>query len=548
MTSILAARMSHKVTAILLAAALAALLLFLLSFTVPVVPRADVVTFHNDNSRTGQNLRETILNPHNVDATRFGKTGFLATDGKVDAQPLYLSGVEIPRRGARDVLYVATEHDTVYAYDSETGSILWQKSMLGDGETPSDIRGCGQLMPEIGITATPVIDRTAGPNGAIYLIAMSKNAAGTYYQRLHALDAASGAELFGGPREIQASVAGSGDNAQNGRVIFDPKMYKERAALLLNGDVIYASWASHCDFRPYTGWVMAFNSTTLEQTNVLDVTPNGKQGGIWMSGGGPAADQIGNIFILDGDGSFDITLDSQRFPIHRDFGNAFLKLSTAGGLNVADYFEMAETTEESGRDEDLGSGGALVLPDFYDGSGHVQHLVVGAGKDAKIYVLNRDSMGKFNPRANHINQEIDGALSGPVFSTPAYFNNTIYFGASGDSIKAFPMVNGSLSTIPSSETRAHFQYPGTTPSISASGSANAILWAAEENEHGPAILHAFDAANLAKELYNSDQSASGRDHFGPGNKFITPVVVNGKVYVGTANGVAVFGMLKKSIF
>ncbi len=548
MVTILAARMSRKASAILPAAAVTALLLFLLSFSAPAPPRADVVTFHNDNSRTGQNLREMILNPRNIDATRFGKTGFLATDGKVDAQPLYLSSIEIPGRGVHDILYVATEHDTVYAFDSDTGAVLWQKSMLGAGETPSDIRGCGQSIPEIGITATPVIDRGIGPNGAIYVIAMSRDAAGSYYQRLHAIDAASGAELFGGPREVQASVAGSGDNAQDGKVVFDPRMYKERSALLLSGGKVYAAWASHCDFRPYTGWVMAFNATTLEQTNVLNVTPNGKQGGIWMSGGGPAADQNGDIYLLDGDGSFDTTLDAQGFPIHDDFGNAFLKLSTARGLSVADYFEMADTAQESGRDEDFGSGGALVLPDLYDGSGRIQHLVVGAGKDAKIYVLSRDSMGKFSPHRNDIYQEIDGALSGQVFSSPAYFNNTIYYGASGDSIKAFPILNGSLSTIPSSETRVHFQYPGATPAISASGSANAILWAAEENEHGPAILYAFDAANLSNELYNSEESSSGRDHFGPGNKFITPVIVNGKVYVGTANGVAVFGMLKKSLF
>jgi len=506
------------------------------------VGTVDVVTYHNDNARTGQNLNETILTPSNVTMATFGKVGFFSVDGKVDAQPLHLSNVTIPGQGLHNVLYVATEHDSVYALDATMGAVLWKVSVLGPGETPSDDRGCSQVTPEIGITATPAIDRARGPNGAIYIIAMSKDGSGHYFQRLHALDITSGAELFGAPTTIQATFPGTGDNSSGGNVIFDPSQYKERPGLLLVNGALHTAWSSHCDFRPYTGWFMSFNASTLAKTSVLNVTPNGSEGAIWMSGAGIAADAAGNIYVLDGNGVFDTTLDAGGFPSQGDFGNAFLKLSTAGGLAVADYFALFNTVQESNIDQDLGSGGALVLPDLTDGSGQIRHLAIGAGKDANIYVVNRDSMGKFNPNTNNIWQEISGALaSGGVFSMPAYFNDTVYYGAVGDTLKAFTITNAKLSNGPTSQTGNAFAYPGTTPGVSANGTANAIVWAAENG--GSAVLHAYDATNLAHELYNSNQAPSGRDNFGPGNKFITPTIVNGRVYVGTTNGVAVFGLL-----
>jgi hypothetical protein len=499
----------------------------------------DVLTYHNDLARSGQNLTETTLTPANVNASTFGKIGFFPVDGKVDAEPLYLSAVSVAGQ-QHNILFVVTEHDSVYGFDADSGTTLWQVSVLGAGETASDDRGCSQITPEIGITSTPVIDRSRGPNGVLYVVGMSKDSAGNYHQRLHALDMTTGAELFGGPTEIQASYPGTGDNSSGGKVIFDPGQYAERAGLLLMNGVIYTSYTSHCDQSPYTGWLIAYDAATLVQTSVLNLTPNGSEGSIWMSGTAPAADSLGNIYFLDANGTFDTTLDSSGFPNRGDFGNAFMKVSTTGKLAPADYFAVHNTVAESAADQDLGSGGAIVLPDLFDASGAVQHLAVGAGKDANIYVVNRDSMGKFNPNADNIYQEISGALSGSVFAMPAYFNGTVYYGAVGDQIKAFPISNAKLATTPTQLTATSFVYPGTTPGISANGTSNAILWAVENST--PAVLHAYDARNLATELYNSNQAGT-RDNFGPGNKFITPMIVNGKVFVGTPNGVAVFGLL-----
>lgn len=499
----------------------------------------DVVTYHNDNARTGQNLNETILTLTNVNSTNFGKLAFFATDGKVDAQPLYLSSVTIAG-GMHNVLYVATEHASLYAFDADTGTVLWHITLLANGETPSDDHGCGQITPEIGTTSTPVIDRTAGTNGIIYTVAMSKNAAGTYFQRLHALDLTTGAELLGGPTTVQASYPGTGDNSVGGNVIFDPKQYAERAGLLLLNHTIYTTWTSHCDFRPYTGWVIAYNADTLAQSNVLNLTPNGSEGSVWMSGTAPAADNAGNIYFLDANGTFETALNSGGFPAQADFGNAFLKLSTSSGLKVADYFATFDTVVKSNGDIDLGSGGALLLPDLLDGSGQTWHLAVGAGKDGNLYVVNRDNMGKFNSASNNIYQELSGALPGGVWAMPAYFNNNVFSASVGSTLKAFSITNARLSTAPTTESSNTFVYPGSTPSISANGTSNGIVWAHENSN--PAVLHAYNAADLAQELYNSNQ-AGARDQLGPGNKFITPTIANGKVYVGTTNGVAVFGLL-----
>jgi len=510
------------------------------TLTVNSTATTDVVTYHNDIARTGQNLNETILTPANINSTNFGKIGFYPVDGKVDAQPLYLSNVTIPGQGSHNVLYVATEHDSVYALDSDTGTQLWKISVLGVGETTSDPRSCSQVVPEIGITATPVVDRSRGPDGAIYVVGMSKNASGSYFQRLHALDVTTGAELFGGPTTIQAFYPGTGDGNSGGNVIFAPGQYEERASLLLLNGAVYTGWTSHCDIRPYTGWIIGYNATTLQQSSVLNVTPNGSEGSIWMSGAGLAADTLGNIYFLDANGTFDTNLNANGFPSNGDFGNAFIKLSTAGTLAVADYFATFDTVQKSAADQDLGSGGTIVLPDLTDAGGHTRHLAVGGGKDGNIYVVDRDSMGKFSPTANNIYQELQGALPGGVWSMPAYFNKTIYYGPVGNSIRAFATTNALLSSSPTSQTSNTFGYPGATPSISANGTNNAILWAAENGS--TAALHAYDATNLASELYNSNQAGT-RDQFGAGNKFITPTIVNGKVYVGTTNGVAVFGQL-----
>ncbi|MGC2535359.1 MAG: immunoglobulin domain-containing protein [Candidatus Sulfotelmatobacter sp.] len=500
----------------------------------------DVLTYHNDIARTGQNLTEITLNTSNVDSSTFGKLAFYTVDGLVDAEPLYASNVAVPSNGTHNVLIVPTEHDSVYAFDANSGATIWQVTMLKTGETTSDDRNCGQITPEIGVTSTPVVDRASGPNGAIYVVAMSKDASGNYHQRLHALDLALGTELFGGPVDVQATYPGTGDNSNNGTVVFDPGQYAERSALLLLNGVIYTGWTSHCDIRPYTGWIMGYSESTLAQTSVLNVTPNGNEGSIWMSGAGLAADSSGNIYFLDANGDFDTNLNASGLPSDGDYGNAFMKLSTSSGLAVADYFEMDNGVEESDNDTDLGSGGTIVLPDLSDGSGTTWHLAVGAGKDSNLYVVNRDSMGKFSTNNNNIYQELAGALPGGVFAMPAYFNNTVYYGSVGSPIHAFTITNAKLSTSATAQTANSFGYPGATPSISANGTSNGIVWAVENTS--PAVLHAYNAASLS-ELYNSNQASGGRDHFGAGNKFITPMIVNGKVFVGTPNGVAVFGLL-----
>ena len=506
----------------------------------PLAARTVVVlTYHNDVARTGQNLEEKMLTPANVNSSGFGKLGFMEVDGLVDAEPLYISNLILAGH-PHNVVFAATEHDSVYAFDADTLAQLWHVTVLGPNETPSDNRNCGQVSPEIGITSTPAITYD-GDHGVMYLVAMSKDNSGNYYQRLHALDIATGAEISGSPTTITATYPNL-----KGSTSFDPKQYKERASLLLLDGVVYTSWASHCDQGDYTGWVIGYSAATLQQASVLNVTPNGSDGAIWMSGAGPAADARGDIYLLDGNGTFDSALNSSGFPINGDFGNGFLKLSPGGAkLSVSDYFDMHNTATESDADEDLGSGGALVLPELKDAAGNTWQLAIGAGKDRRIYVVNRNSMGKFNTQKdNAIYQVINHALAGGVYSMPAYFQNTVYFGPYGDALKAFSIENAKLVPTPASKTSAVFAYPGTTPSVSANGNQNGIVWAVESHGDDAGVLHAYDAHDLTNELYNSNQ-AGIRDAFAD-NKYITPMIANGKVFIGTRTGVMVFGLFPQT--
>jgi hypothetical protein len=504
----------------------------------------DVVTYHYDNMRTGANTSETLLVPSAVNSSQFGKLGTFAVDGRVDAQPLYLSNVSLPGKATRNVLYVVTEHGSVFAFDADSvssnnGTPLWMASTQLAGEVPSDDRGCGQVTPEIGITSTPVIDRG---RGAIYVVAVSKDAMGNYFHRLHALDLATGKELFGGPATITATYPGNGAGSSQGMLTFDPARYNERPGLLEVSGTIYTTWGSHCDAGEYTSWVIAYSADTLRQKSVLNLVPNGSEGGIWMAGTAPAADAAGNIYLINGNGTFDTALTSSGFPASGDCGNCFVKLSS-GPLQLLDYFTPSNTVGLSDSDADLGSGGPLLLPDLVDATGTTRHLAVFSGKgNTNIFVADLDNMGKFSPNANNLYQLLPGAIpAGGEFGKPSYFNNTVYYGAVGDSLKAFPMTSGKLSPTPSSQSVNQFPYPGTTPCISANGSANGIVWAVENGN--TAVLHAYDATKLGSELYNSNQAAGGRDQFA-GNKFITPMVANGRVYVGTPNGVAVLGLFQ----
>jgi hypothetical protein len=499
----------------------------------------DVLTYHNNNARTGLNNKETILTTSNVNAATFGKLFTVPADGLVDAEPLDLSAVSVGGT-THNVLIVASEHGTVDAYDADTGANLWHITTLKSGETTSDNRGCSQVTPEIGVTATPVILRPKTGNPVIFVVAMSKDRSGNYHQRLHALDATTGAEVRGGPIDIAATYPGTGDNSAGGKVIFDPAQYKERAGLLLVGNTLYLAWASHCDFRPYTGWIMGYNATTLKQTTVLNLTPNGNEGAIWNSGAGMAADGNGNIILLDANGVFDTTLTASGLPIDSDYGNAFLRLTTKGGLAVADYFEMDNEASENGNDVDLGSGGTLLVTQK-DSTGKVWQLAIGAGKDSNLYVVDRTNMGKFSPSANKVYQELAGALPGGVWSMPAFFNGLVYYGPVGSPLLAFQFKNAKLLPSPVAKSANSFGYPGVTPSISSNGGKNVIVWAMENSN--PGVLHAYAAGTLL-ELYNSNQAANGRDHPGAGDKFMTPMIANGKVYVATPTGVAAFGLLQ----
>jgi Bacterial Ig-like domain (group 2) len=498
----------------------------------------DVLTYKNDLSRTGLNSTETLLTTANVNSVNFGLKLHLPIDGLVFAQPLYVSQLMI--NGAlHNAVFLVTEHNSAYAYDSDTGVVLWHTALNVPGETTSDDRDCGQISPEIGVTATPVIDRSVGASGAIYVVAMSRDSGSAYHHRIHALDLATGAEILGGPREVQATYP-----TTTGTITFDPGSHKDRAGLLLLNGEVYTSWTSHCDDDPYTGWIIAYDGTTLAQTRVFNIAPNSNGFGpsIWQSGGAPAVDSAGFIYLLAAQGVFETTMDANGFPNKQDYGNSFLKISTANHtLAVADYFTMWNEVAETAADLDLGGGGAMLLPDLVDATGAVKHLAIGAGKDVVIYVVDRDSMGRFNPSKNNIWQEIDSGMASALRSTPAYFNGHVYLSDRDHPLKSFTITAAKLPASPSSQSKATFVYPGTSAVVSANGTSNGIVWAQEGSS--PGVLHALDATNLAIELYNSKQAANGRDSYGTGGRFVAPAVADGKVFVVGTTEVAVFGLL-----
>ncbi|HXQ98331.1 MAG TPA: hypothetical protein VN774_07805 [Candidatus Limnocylindrales bacterium] len=509
----------------------------------------DVPTFHNDAARTGQNPNETILTPTNVNAATFGKIGFLPVDGQVDAQPLYLSNVSIAGGGAHNVLYVATEHGSVYAFDADSGAILWQKSLVASGEMPALNHGCNQAAAEIGISGTPVIDRTRGPNGGIYVVTASMDAVGNYFQRLHALDVATGVELQGGPTTIQPAatqVTSVIDKSPgvNTMTVFDPSQSQARSALLLLGGRIFAAWAPSCNSASNSSWIMAFDAATQSLTSALSLPAAGNQADASVGGLQLSADASGNIYLLQSAAGFLSKALGASAPL--SLGSplgAFLKLSTSTGNQSPSSPAFVGTVTASDQAAGFATSGVLVLPDLTEASGNTIHLAVASGSEGNIYVLNRDSLAGGFTRSV-VFQELSGALSpaGLAF-LPAYFNKTVYFGASGDSIKAFSISNALLSTAPVSQTTTIFGAEGAFPVISSDNSANAILWAVEAGD--PAVLHAYDATDLAHELYNSSAAVNGRDSLGSQSKPATPTIANGKVFIATQDGIAVFGQIQR---
>jgi hypothetical protein len=494
-----------------------------------------VLTYHNDNARTGENVGETILSPENVTPSKFGKLFSYSIDGQVFAQPLYVSRVPINGQ-LHNVVYIVTEHDSVYAFDADSGasSALWSVSFINpdQGITPipsSDLDS--PINPEIGITSTPVID---GSTGVLYVLAATKES-GNYIHRLHALDITSGAEKFDGPGLIQGSVAGSGSGGSGGQIAFDAKIQLQRAALLLAKGVIYIAWASYNDHGPYHGWVMAYDASTLHQVGIWNDTPDGEAGGIWQAGCGLSADSVGNIYLISGNGTFDANTNA------KNYGDSFLKLGRDGNsLTVLDYFTPFNQQQLSDEDSDLGSSGFVLLPDQL---GTHPHLGISAGKEGKIYLIDRDNLGKFQPaNDSQIVQSIPDALGTTPddrnFSSAVYWNGSVYFVGNNDAVKQFQFNNGLLSTTAVSKSSHLFGYTGAS-SISANAGSNGILWTMEA---GGSVLHAYDATNLANELYNSKQAGS-RDFFGSAVRFNPPTVINGKVYVAGQSQLAIFGLL-----
>jgi hypothetical protein len=501
------------------------------SVTIQVVTYSGTLTYHNDNGRTGQNLA-TSLTHASVNPVRFGKLATFGLDGLPVASPLLASNVTIPNLGLRNLVFVTTAHDSVYAFDADalTGSPVWQRSFtspaLGITSVPGDDVGCCGVL-EVGITGTPAIDLAGG---TLYVVAMTKEN-GIYLHRLHALDLANGNEKFGGPVVISASVVGSGDGSINNVLSFDSRRANQRPALLLVNGVVYIGFGANTpDVTPFHGWLLGYNATTLQQVMVFCSTPDGSGGGIWLSNSGPASDAAGNLYVITGNGTFDLNTGG------RDYGDSFIKISPAGA--VLDYFTPFNQNDMMVNDRDLGSSGPLLLPDQ---PGAHPHLVLNAGKFGSIYLVDRDNMGHYNPvNNNQIVQSFDPYFPGN-FTAPVYFNGHVYFSAYPTNIEMFTISNGLLSQMWPRSAEV-FQYPGGSMAISANGTADGILWALQRNGSSPAVLFAYDALDLSSVLYSSAASGT-RDTLDAATKFSVPLVAKNKVFVATTSTLTVFGLL-----
>jgi hypothetical protein len=508
-----------------------------------------VFTYHNDNMRSGVNASETVLTPSKVNSTQFGKLFSLAVDGQVFGQPLYVPSLTIGSQ-VHNVLFVATEHDSVYAWDADTASTtpLWQTSFINPGagitplpcgEAAGGIGDCGAIYPEFGITSTPVIDSATG---TIYVVANTKEVSGNttnYVYRLHALSITTGAEKFGGPVAIQATASSS-----SGTVTFSAGRQLQRPGLLLSNGVVYIGFGSHGDSGPWYGWMMGYNASTLQQVMAFNTAPNAGAGGVWQSGAAPASDASGGVYFNTGNGAFNVNTGGV------DYGDSTLKLNPNG--TVGDYFTPTNQAVFNSSDNDIGAGSHVLLPDQ---PGPVPHIMITAGKPGVIYVLNRDNMGKYSSVADNSLQSLAALTSGPsgggLFGSPAYWNNFVYFNAWNDFLKAFQFNSSNDTLTLSSNSLTKLAYPGATPSVSANGNTAGILWIVQGNMANnsvitnppTAVLRAYDATNVATELYNSTQAPLSRDAAGGAVKFAVPTIANGRVYVPNSNQVTVYGLL-----
>ena len=510
--------------------------------------QVNVTTQHNDIGRTGQNTSEVTLTPQNVSSGSFGKLFSVPVDGEVFAQPLYLSGLNIPGLGTHNVVFVATEHDSVYAIDADSQlAPLWQVSLLdaahgaqpGAIPEPSSDTGCTNIAPEYGVTGTPVIDASTG---TLYVVSVSSEF-GYPVQRLHALDVTTGLEKYGAPVTIAATVPGTGAGSSNGILSFDPKWQMQRAGLLLLNNNVYAAFGSHCDFSSFHGWLLGYSASTLKQTAVFVTTPNGFGGGTWMGGAGLSADTTSaypRIFMPSGNGTFDATPPLGTNSM--DFGDSLVQLTLNNGIAVTDAFTPFDQAAFAASDVDVSSGGVLILPNQ---TGPYPHLAVQLGKSGSIYLVNRDNLGGFNSTSNKIVQEVDGQISG-LWGMPAYWNGNLYFWTSGSVLTQFTILNGVVSNAPVARGSDIALSLGITPSISSSGNTNGIVWTID-SALNPEVLAAHDAANIATTLYSSDANPA-RDSAGAAAKFSVPTIANGKVYVIASGQLSIYGLTPPADF
>lgn len=540
------------------------------SASIGVTDLAGVTTYHNNQSRDGVNAQEFALTTTSVRATSFGKLFSCAVDGAVYTEPLWLPAVSI-NGSSHNVVFMATQHDSLYAFDADASPCqqLWHANLLdaAHGGVANETSVCwddvgsgyGDIQPEVGVTGTPVIDPATG---TLYVVSKSETGGcGTgspsFKQRLHAIDVTTGNESQT-PMAISASVAGTGDGSSGGVVSFDAQSEGQRPALALLKNVnvggslhnvVYISWASHEDASPYHGWILGYNAANVQQRlQVFNATPNGGLGGIWMSGNAPAIDASGNLYAITGNGTFDADTGGS------DYGDSFFRVSTNGALALTDYFTPFNQAFLDSVDGDLGSGGAVLLPDQTVGP---PHLLVGGGKQGLIYLLDRDSMGHFGVGGDNVVQEFQA--DNGSWTTPAFWQNALYIAGSGDHgscdhLKSYQFngfTTGLFNTSSSSASTHCFTFPGATPVISSSGASNGIVWATEVGCYGTAaspcgsaaILFAYDANNVLMELWNSAQALNQRDKAGNAVKFTVPTVANGKVYLGTRTEVDVYGLL-----
>ena len=508
------------------------------SARVEVTDFAGTLTWRNDNSRAGQNMKELALAPGTVSSSTFGKLFSCALDAYPYAQPLYVPNLAIPGTGTRNVIFVATAKDTVFAFDADSNPCaqLWRTSLISQGEeavpTPNSDIPTDDIAPFIGITGTPVID--AG-TGTMYVAAETRIPAfqTKYFERLYALDLATGQPKIQ-PTGIQILTAPSAGPT------FDPLLENQRAALLLDNGNVYVAFASHHELGDYHGWLFSYDAATLQQNSAFNVTPTILHGGIWQSGGGPSADSGHNVYVTTGNGPFDANLGGSNY------GESFLRLSTSGAVSVADYFSPCDQQTLSATNLEIGSSAPVLLPDSA-GSSSQPHLLMGGGKNGSLYVLNRDNLGGYQcPDAPNV--QVISVHDSSIFSTPLFWNNAIYIAAGNGRLKAFPMAGGVLQSVPDASQSPETLGPqGATPVLSSNQAKDAIVWlidssGAHVTPNTRAVLRAFDPGNPSNEIYNSALLAS-RDEAGLAVKFTVPTVANGKVYVGTQGELDVYGLL-----